>query len=91
MQGGVSSLLSEQFVVRPAFDDASGVEHQDAVRAPDGAQAMRDHEAGPAFHQTCERDLEAGFGERVDRAGRFVEDEDARIGEQGAGSRSRKA
>jgi hypothetical protein len=48
---------------------------------------MGDDESGAAFHHFVERGVEPGFGQRVERAGRFVEDEDRRIFEQCPGHR----
>jgi hypothetical protein len=48
---------------------------------------VRDHDHGAAdgdFRQVADED---GFAFRVQRAGRFVQHQDARLGQQGAGDR----
>src|SRR6185369_5602094 len=50
-----------------------------AIRAPHGAQAMRDDEARSRVHRGFERLLDDGLALRVERARGFVEDEDLRI------------
>ena len=85
MQASVSSLQGEQFRVRAAFDDTSVREDDQAIRPPDGAEAVGDDETGAALHQLGERDLQAGFGEGIDRARGFIEHQDARISHERAG------
>ena len=68
-----------------ALDDAAIAEDEDEVGLADGAEAVGDDEAGAAAQEQGEGGLEAGFGDGVDGAGGFVEDEDARVGEEGAG------
>src|ERR1022692_3206738 len=46
---------------------------------------MRYHEGGAALHQVGETFLNGGLGFGIEAAGSLVEDEDARIGENGAG------
>ena len=45
---------------------------------------MSDHETGAVLHQVCHRRLDEHFGARVHRARRLVEDQDLRIGQEGA-------
>ena len=46
---------------------------------------MGDDEGGAALHEVAEAVLDHRFGLGVERAGGLVEDEDARVGEDGAG------
>ena len=55
------------------------------VRIADGGQAVGDDEAGAAVHQAQQRFLDSGFGARVHAGGGLVQDEDARVGQDGAG------
>jgi hypothetical protein len=71
--------MRQQFGVRAAFDDLSAIHHQDQVRGQDGAQAMRDHDAGASRHDALQRILDQRFGFAVERAGGFVEHQDARV------------
>ena len=68
-----------------AFDDAAGFDDQNLIGAADGGEAMRDDERGAAAHQVREAFLDHGFGFGIEAGGGFVENQDARIGEDGAG------
>ena len=46
---------------------------------------MRDHEAGAPLEQPGERRLDQPLGVAVDARGRFVQDQDPRVGDQRAG------
>jgi hypothetical protein len=70
--------------VRATFDDAATFEHEDLVRRADGRQAVRDHEGRALRAQAAERRLDQGFALAVEARGRFVEDQEARVGEQRA-------
>src|SRR6185503_16910269 len=70
-----------------ALDDLSVLEHQDLVGAPDRRQAVRDDEGGAAVAQRLEAVLDHRFALAVEARGRLVEDQDPRIGEDGAGDR----
>ncbi len=54
------------------------------VAAPDGAEPVRDDEGSAADEQFGERFLDECFALAVERARRFVEDEDGRVLEQRA-------
>ena len=82
--GKVAAAL-HQFVVRPGLDDASVVEHQNARRIAHGGEPVGDDEGGAAFHHLIERLRDARLGYRIERARRFVENQDRRVFEQRAG------
>jgi hypothetical protein len=65
--------------VRTAFDDAAVFDDEDDVGVEDRRKAMRDHEARAASHQRHERGLNQRFVVGIERARRFVEDQDARV------------
>ena len=67
------------------LDDAAVFNDQDLVRAANGGEAVRDDEGGAAAHQVGEALLNQGFGFGIEAGGGFVKDEDAGIGENGAG------
>ena len=71
--------------MRAARDDAPVVQHQDQVGAAHGAQAVGDDEGGAALHQPVERLLDQLLGLGVHAGGGVVEDQDARVDQQGAG------
>jgi len=76
----------DQFPMRPLLDDPAVVDHQELVGIADGAQAMGDHEAGPARHEAEQSLVDAGFGACIDAAGGLVEDKDRRVGDDGPGN-----
>ena len=64
---------------RPALlhdDDQVGIAHR--------GKPMGDHDRGAALAQPAERDLDGCLALGVERAGRFIEQQDARIAQQGA-------
>lgn len=69
------------------LDDPAAVEHDQLVHARDRAQPMRDHERGPAFHESPQRLLDKDFALRVQCAGRLVEQQDRRITQDRPGQR----
>ena len=87
VQVEVEALPREQLLVRALLDDAAVVHHEDGVGVADGGQPVRDHEARAVLHQLRHGLLDQHLGTRVDRAGRLVEDEDLRIGQERAGDR----
>jgi len=85
VHAGVDAVLGEEAVVGAAFDDAAVVEDEEEVGVADGAEAVCDDEARAALEKGSQGLLDEAFGLRVHGAGRFVEDEDARCGDHGAG------
>lgn len=81
------ALPRHQFAVGALFDDQPVVDEAYDVGVLDRAQTVRDDEARAPDEQMVEARLERLLGLRVDVARRFVEDEDARIGEQDARER----
>src|SRR5262249_36237436 len=81
----VAALAGEELLVRADLDDLAAFEDDDAAGVPDGAQAVGDDEAGAALHEFEERALDERFALGIEVAGGFVEDQDARVGEDGAG------
>ena len=71
--------------MRAARGDPALVQHQDLVGVAHGADALGDDKAGAPFHQPVERLLDLVLGDGVDAAGRVVQDQDARVEQQGAG------
>src|SRR5271154_6227061 len=71
--------------MRAAFDDLALFHNQDLLSASDGGKPMRNHEGGTALHQVAQAILDHCLRFGVERTGGLVEDEDARVGEDGAG------
>jgi hypothetical protein len=65
--------------VRALLDDPATVEHHQLVHARDCAQPVRDHERGPALHESPQRLLDKDLAFGVQRAGRLVEQQDPRV------------
>jgi len=81
----VEAFGGEEGVVRAAFDDPAVVDDEELVGLADRAQAVGDDEGGTAVHEAQQPLLDLLLGARVDAAGGLVEDEDARVGQDGAG------
>ena len=68
------------------FNDLAILDDDDVVRVADGGETVSDDEAGASFHEPQEGFLDAGFGACVHAGGGFVENENARIGQDRAGN-----
>ena len=77
----------EQVGVRALLDDASAVEHDDAVAVLDRRQPVRDDDRRAPAHQLFERRLDQPLRLGVERRGRLVEDQDRRVLEDRARDR----
>src|ERR1043165_354057 len=73
--------------MRAALDDAALLHHQDLVGVHDRRKPVRDDERGVALGDTVELGLYRLLRFRIERRGRFVEDEDARFLEDRPGDR----
>ena len=71
----------------PRAGDPAVVEHDDLVGERDRREAVGDDQRRPAAHHLAQAGADAGLGRRVDRGGRVVEDEDARVDGEGARDR----
>ena len=71
--------------MRALLDDPAVLEHDDQVGVADRREPVRDDERGAAGEETTERPLDLALGADVDRRGGLVEDQDARVGEEGTG------
>ena len=67
------------------LDDRAVLHHQDQVGVADRGQPVGDDEAGPVRAQRGHRLLHQHLGAGVDRAGRLVEDQQRRVGEERPG------
>src|SRR5258708_34758527 len=83
----VAATQGVQGFVRPAFDDAPGLDDEDLIRTPDGGQAMGDDERCAATHQIAQPLLNKRFRFRIKARSSFVEDENPWIGKNGPGNR----
>src|SRR5262245_30754419 len=62
----IAAAGCNQLVVRAALHDAPVLEHSDAVRVPDGREAMRDHDRGPAVQKPLQPGFDDPLGPHVD-------------------------
>ena len=74
----------QQRLVAALVDEFTPGEYQYLVGAADLGQSVGNHQRGAAFQNFVDGALDGVFGGAVDRARRVVEDEDARVGEEGA-------
>jgi hypothetical protein len=70
-----------------ALHDASSFHHENLVGAANGGETVRDDEGRAALHQVREAFLNHGLRFGIEAGGRFVEDQNARIGQDGARDR----
>ena len=81
----VRALLAEQFGVLSALDDLTVIDHQNLVGGEDRGQPVRDGERRPPDRKARQGVLDQPLGAGVEGAGGLVEDQDARVLEDGAG------
>src|SRR5690348_9368992 len=70
-----------------ALDDSARFHHKDLICLPNGGEAVGYNEGRAALHQVLEALLDVGLGFRIETGSGFVQDEYARIGEDGARNR----
>ena len=81
----VVPVFGYQLLVRAVFHDFALVHDVDFVRVADGAQAVGDGDGGARLHQALQGFLHQAFALRVEGGGGFVQDEDGRVLQDGAG------
>ena len=77
----INAFLLQQFLVAAFFDDFTMVHDHDHIRGCDRAQAMRNDEAGSSFLQSLQGILNEPLRLRINIAGCFIENQNARIGQ----------
>src|SRR5207253_10328517 len=83
----VPAALREQLLVRAALDDLAVLEHENLVRALNRRQPVGDDERRASLSQRLQAVLDHRLALAVEARRRFVEDEDARVGENRARDR----
>src|SRR5581483_3118670 len=73
-------------VVSAGFSDMAVVEHDNAIGAANGREAMGDHQDCTSAHQVVQRRLDQSFRLAVEGGGSFVQNQNRRILEQRAGN-----
>src|SRR5262245_6730235 len=82
---GIKMVGADQLVMGTVLDDAAALDRDDAVGAAHHRQPVRDDEHGAALHDLAHVALDRLLALVVERAGRLVENEEARIHHEGAG------
>src|ERR1700719_3972633 len=85
VQRGVAPAGADELVVVVILDDAAALDRDDAVGAAHGREAMGDDQHGAVLRDLAHVLLDDALALVIERAGRLVEDQDARIGDEGAG------
>jgi hypothetical protein len=70
----------------PLFGQAPLIEHEDRVGIGNGREAVGDRQRGAVCRYGVQRGQNVLFGAGVERAGRFVEQQDRRVLDQRAGN-----
>src|ERR1700682_148829 len=83
----VVAVAGQQFVVGAKFYDAAGVQYRDHVGLADGGNTMRNENRGPVLHDFAEMVEDFVLSVSVHAGKRVVENEDARIADDGARNR----
>ena len=71
--------------MRPPFEELPLLKDQDDVGIADKGEAVAGHEGRAACHELCERLLDNLLRLRLHGAGGLIEDQQERVGEEGAG------
>src|ERR1041385_2485046 len=87
VQAPIQSVGVEQISMRAALDEAPPARHADEVAWLPRRGARGDHEHGRVCHQAIDRFLPQPLRLGVERAGRFVENQNRRIAQQCARDR----
>ena len=83
--------MGQQFLVAATLDDFALDEDEHLIGIADRAQAVGDHKAGAISHDLLQSGLDLPLGARIDTTGRFIENQDAWLGQGGAGNREQLA
>ena len=79
----VGAALCQQLIVGADLDDASGLDEEYLVGPPDRRKAVRDDQSRAPRQKPIESLLDHRLGMTVERARRLVENQNARISQDG--------
>ena len=68
------------------LDNTPGLHHANQVGPANGAQPVGNDDSRAANEQPLQRLLDQRLGHRVHAGGRFIQDQDARVGQDGPGN-----
>ncbi len=77
----IAAFERKELGMRAALHDVTAFDDQDLVGAPDSGKTVRDHERGPAAHEVRQALLDHGLRFRIEARCGFIENQNARIGE----------
>src|ERR1700728_289852 len=86
IQVRVVAVQGQQFVMGAEFDDASAVEHSDAVRVAHSGDSVRNEDGGAPLHHVAQVVENLVFGVGVDAGESVVEDQNLGIADEGTGN-----
>lgn len=81
----VAPMLGDQIRVVAALDDFTLLHHENRVGIADGGQPVRDDECRSPLHQAVKPVFDMPLRPRVHGAGRFVQNQDRRVGHRRSG------
>jgi hypothetical protein len=84
MHFSVATVQFKQFLMAAGFDHLAVFDDHDFVCASDGGKPMSDHQNCAASGHTLKRRLDNVFGFRVEVRCRLVENDDARVAQNGS-------
>ena len=83
----INRAAFEEHVMRRKIDNLAKLQHENAVAIDKAGQAMRDNDHGAPVRNALQIRAEHGLALRIERAGRFVQDQDARVVNQSTSNR----
>ena len=82
VQPGIAPAGGDELLMRALLDDAAVLNDHDAVAGFDGREPVRNDKAGAALAQHAQRLLDAALRFRVERGGRFIQNQNRRVFQQ---------
>ena len=82
-QGGILPIFREQFFVGTLFNNAPVIEDQNEIRVAHSAQPVRNHDSRAT--QSRQITMNLSFGDGIQFAGRFVQQKDCGVVNEGSG------
>ena len=83
----IRPVEGQKLIMFAGFDHTAVFQHDDLIRMANRGQPVGDNERRPARHQSFQRRQQQGLRFRIQRRGRFVENQDRRILQQCARNR----
>src|SRR5579885_1848569 len=87
MQSLINSPARHEILMSSDLGDDAPGQHDNPIGAPTGGETMSDHELWTPYHQVHQGFLHQSFPFSIERRRRFVQDQNRRVLQQGAGNR----